>query len=127
MEWIAAARGSFVPASHEDPRQPGVLKRVIAVRDQFQAGHVQMLNWAVLPGGKSFQKHFHQDMQETFVLISGQVRMIVDDCEIALTAGDSVLVEPGEVHQMFNDTEQDAEYIVFGVSAGRNGQTICVP
>ena len=51
MKWIAARDSGYVPASHEDPRSPGVLKRVIATRDLFQEGRVQMLNWALLPAG----------------------------------------------------------------------------
>ena len=46
MKSILSNASAFVAASHEDPRNPGVLKRVIATKDDFQAGHVQMLNWA---------------------------------------------------------------------------------
>ena len=126
MEFLSAESQTFVPASHEDPLQPGVLKRVIATHQLFQQGHVQMLNWARLPAGNSFQPHYHEDMQEAFVLISGRVQMIVNQAVCQMAPGDAVLVSPGEIHQMVNHGEQDAEYIVFGISAGQNGKTIVV-
>lgn len=126
MEYIPAAASGFVPASHEDPRHPGVLKRVIADKPMFQSGHVQMLNWARLPAGSSFRRHYHEDMQEVFVLIRGVVRMTGDALTVEMTPGDTVLVQPGEVHQMHNDGSEDAEYIVFGISSGRGGQTVVI-
>jgi len=126
MKWIAATDSGLIPASHEDPRAPGVLKRVIATRDAFQQGHVQMLNWAVLPGHSSFQRHFHQDMQEVFILLSGEVEMrVATECRV-LRPGDTVIVDPGEIHQMRNLQAGEAQYLVFGISSGQGGQTIVV-
>ena len=126
MKSISAHASSFVPASHEDPQKPGVLKRVIAVREDFQAGHVQMLNWARLPGRSSFQLHYHEDMQEIFVLVRGRVEMKCGGARTIMQAGDTVIVAPRESHQMVNLTDEDAEYIVFGISSGQGGRTVVV-
>jgi mannose-6-phosphate isomerase-like protein (cupin superfamily) len=45
---------------------------------------------------------------------------------IDMQDGDCVVVEPREVHQMTNLSDQDAEYIVFGISSGQGGQTVVV-
>lgn len=124
MKSILSNDSGFIPASHEDPRNPGVLKRVIATSQDFQAGHVQMLNWARLPAGSSFQRHYHEDMQEVFVLVRGNVEMRCGGQSTRMAAGDSVIVAPREQHQMFNDGDEDAEYIVFGISSGQGGRTI---
>ena len=126
MDFISSEASGFIPASHEDPREPGVLKRVIATREQFQPGHVQMLNWARLPAQASFRLHYHEDMQEVFVLLAGHVRMVVAEESMNMEPGDTVVVDPGEVHQMFNESDKDAEYLVFGISSGKNGKTIVV-
>lgn len=126
MKFVAATASSFVPASHEDPKSPGVLKRVIATDKVLQAGQVRMLNWASLPVGSSFRSHYHQDMQEVFVLLSGQVIMNVDGHAVAMSPGDTVIVEPAEVHSMRNDSDVPAEYIVFGISSGEGGETVVV-
>ncbi|MCA9057790.1 MAG: cupin domain-containing protein [Planctomycetaceae bacterium] len=124
MQYISSAASPFVPASHEDPRNPGVLKRVIATATQLQYGQVQMLNWASLPAGRSFQPHYHEDMQEVFVLLTGQVQMTVNGQCVEMNAGDTVIVEPREVHVMTNSGDAPAEYLVFGISSGQGGRTI---
>jgi mannose-6-phosphate isomerase-like protein (cupin superfamily) len=113
----------LIAASHEDPQNPGVRKRVMATRDDFQDGHVQMLNWAVLPIGSAFQRHYHEDMQEIFVLVRGLAEMQCAGNTISMKPGDAVFVDAMERHSMQNTGEIDVEYIVFGISSGRGGQT----
>jgi mannose-6-phosphate isomerase-like protein (cupin superfamily) len=134
MNFVPSSASGFVPASHEDPKNPGVLKRVIATQQNFQAGQVQMLNWAQLPVGSSFQPHYHEDMQEVFVLLSGVVTMTVrkfnsdhsaKEC-ITMRTGDTVMIDPTEIHQMQNIGDVVAEYIVFGISSQKGGKTIVV-
>lgn len=124
MHVVKGSDLEFIAASHENPNQPGVLKKVLGVRSDFVDGHVQMLNWSLCPRGSSFRLHYHEDMQEVFVIISGTVEMTVSDKSVALCAGDAVFVEPGEVHKMTNIGDDDMTYIVFGISMGRNGKTI---
>ena len=126
MKWISAHERELIPASPEDAASPGVLKRVLAQRSEFQEGHVQMLNWAVLPGLSSFQPHYHEDMQEVFLVVHGLVEMRVAGEVRQMQPGDAVLVDPHEVHVMRNLQESQAEYIVFGISSGRGGRTINV-
>jgi len=124
MQFVSSSDSGFVPASHEDPLNPGVLKRVIATKEQFQSGHVQMLNWARLPASSSFQLHYHEDMQEIFVLLKGTVEMQCGIQQIIMNPGDTVIVSAREPHQMRNLGEEAAEYLVFGISSGQGGKTI---
>ncbi len=64
MKLIRGNEIDLIPASHEDPKNPGVLKRVLAVKTDLLRGHVQMVNWSRLPAGSSFQSHDHEDMQD---------------------------------------------------------------
>ena len=126
MRVVRSGDGEFIPASHEDPTKPGVLKRVIATREGLLDGRVQMMNWVRLPVGSSFRSHYHEDMQETFIIMSGQVVMRVADAQVELDAGDTVIVDPHEVHTMKNACDHEVEYIVVGISLGQNGQTVVV-
>lgn len=126
MKFVRGSSIQFVPASHENPNDPGCLKRVLAGRDDLIDGKVQMVNWSRLPVGKSFQAHYHEDMQEVFVLIDGQVKMQVDDQTVKLSAGDAILIDPGEVHDMTNVGQCDVSYLVFGISRQQGGKTILV-
>ena len=126
MKVIRASDLEFVAASHEDPNNPGVLKKVLGSKIDFVSGQVQMLNWSVCPKGSSFRKHYHEDMQEAFVIIDGSVSMQVEQAVIELNAGDAVLIDAREKHQMTNTCDHDVNYLVFGIASGQNGKTIVV-
>ncbi len=126
MKIIRGSEIDFIAASHEDPKNPGVLKRVLATRDDFVPGQIMMLNWARLPKGSSFAAHYHEDMQETFVILTGEVQMIVGEEAVDLNAGDAIVIDHQEIHQMHNRSDHDVEYIVFGVSTEEGGKTIVV-
>ena len=126
MKVIRGSDIDFIAASHEDPKNPGVLKRVLATRDDFSTGHIQMLNWARLPEGSSFAAHYHEDMQETFVILTGTVEMVVGDESVTLKAGDAIMIDHHEVHQMHNRSDHDVDYVVFGVATEQGGKTVVV-
>jgi quercetin dioxygenase-like cupin family protein len=115
-----------VPASHEDPSNPGVLKKVLFHRQDLFEGRIQMINWAFLPPGKSFRSHYHQDMQELFILMAPGAIARVDEKEIVLNRGDALMVDPGETHEMKNSTNTEIEYIVVGIAGENKGKSINV-
>ncbi len=126
MRIIRGSEIDFVPASHEDQANPGVLKRVLATRDELIDGRVQMINWASLPAGSSFRAHYHEDMEEVFIILTGRVQMTVNSETNELAPGDAIVISPREVHTMTNLTATDLEYIVMGISTGQGGQTVVV-
>lgn len=74
-----------------------------------------MVNWARLPAGSSFQLHYHEDMQEVFVLLKGCVSRWTACAtkKTTMEVGDTIIVDACEPHQMFNPGNEDAEYLVF--------------
>ncbi|NDC38924.1 MAG: cupin domain-containing protein [Proteobacteria bacterium] len=124
MKIVRASEGRFIPASHEDPRKPGVLKRVIATRDELFVGRPQMINWALLPVGQSFRPHYHEDMEEVFIVVRGQAQMRVGAETVVIDQGDAVIVSPGEVHEMSNLGAVEVEYLVVGIAGTKNGRTV---
>ena len=126
MEIIKNNNIKFVPASHENPLDPGCLKKVLLRRDDIDPGRIQMINWSLLLKNKSFEKHYHEDMLEIFIIISNQATIIVDDKKEIMTKGDTVIIAPNEIHQMINETNEDTEYIAIGIAYGTTGKTINV-
>jgi mannose-6-phosphate isomerase-like protein (cupin superfamily) len=126
MKTIRSLDRPFVPASHENPLSPGVWKRVLLQKAELQPGTVQMVNWAKLPAGKTFAPHYHEDMQEIFVMIQGATEITVGAETAVLRRGDAIVIDPLEVHQMWNRGPEDAEYLALGISAGRGGRTVVV-
>ena len=117
----------FVPAGHEDPRVPAVWKKTLFQKGVFQFGTIQMVNWSRLPAGQKFARHYHEDMQELFVVVRGEVQMTAGNETVLLQRGDAVIVEPREAHQMHNTGTEDAEYLAIGLAPNTGGQTVVVP
>ena len=87
---------------------------------QLEAETLGARFWRLHPGQAS-TKHRHFETHELYVLIEGEGRMRVDDELLTLEPLSAVLVEPEHVRQLFNDTEEDALWLVVG--APREGVT----
>ena len=71
--------------------------------------------WRLAPGQAS-TKHRHSTQEEIYVLLEGTGRIRIEGEAEALTLKplDALLVEPRTVRQVFNDTEADALWLMFG-------------
>lgn len=126
MKLIPFDGNSFVPAGHEHPTAPGVLKKVLAAKADLQPGRVQMINWARMGVGKQFTRHYHEDMQEIFVIVAGEAEITVGVETATIRCGDAVVIDAREVHQMRNIGEQDVDYLAIGITSEAGGETVVV-
>jgi mannose-6-phosphate isomerase-like protein (cupin superfamily) len=55
--------------------------------------------------------------EETFYVLKGIARMVIDGTAFQLTAGHACLIEPTEEHQIFNIGEGDLAFIAVCVPA----------
>jgi len=118
MEWV--------PASHENRESPSVWKKVLLQKADLSEGRVQMVNWCRMEADKAFQPHYHEDMEEIFIILKGQANMTVREEEANLREGEAVVIPAGEVHQMKNVGGEDLEYLAVGISRGKGGKTVVV-
>lgn len=123
---VRASSLQFIPASHEDPKNPGSLKKVLFKRDELLNGSISMINWALLPIGKSFKAHYHEDMEEIFIILSGEAEITINHETETLKKGDAVLIPPRATHRMTNNSTEDVHYIALGISKEGKGKTIVV-
>jgi mannose-6-phosphate isomerase-like protein (cupin superfamily) len=124
MKIIRSKDIPLVPASHEDREDPGAVKKILLRRKDLISGSVQMINWATLLPGKKFQNHHHTDMQEIFIIISGDPIVTINEINSTLHAGDAIVIDSSENHQMTNPGNSPIPYIVVGVSAEAAGKTV---
>jgi quercetin dioxygenase-like cupin family protein len=80
---------------------------------QLEAGSLGARLWRLRPGQAS-TKHRHQREEELYVLLEGRGRIRVDEEALELSRLDALLVEPESVRQIFNDTDEDALWLVVG-------------
>lgn len=116
----------FIPASHENPKDPGALKKVLLKRDDIPSGRIQMINWAKIPVGKTFKPHYHERMIEVFIIMSGKVKAKIDKEEAILEKGDMVIAMEGQTHTMENLSDDDVEYFAMGIVTSEGGKTVIV-
>ncbi|MGI8393170.1 cupin domain-containing protein [Leucobacter sp. W1038] len=59
--------------------------------------------------GEEFANHFHEELNETYIGVAGELELWVDRVErIVLTTGVIVTVEPGREHFLRNASDQRA-------------------
>jgi mannose-6-phosphate isomerase-like protein (cupin superfamily) len=126
MKIILASDRTFIPAGHENPAAPGVWKKVLFARDDLQAGRVQMINWARLPVGSRFANHYHEDMQEVFIILQGEAEITVGGHTQLLRRGDAIQIDAREAHTMRNVGDLDVDYIAMGITGDQGGRTVIV-
>lgn len=81
---------------------------------QLEASTVGARLWRLAPGQAS-TKHRHIQQEELYLLLAGRGRVRIDDEEpLSLEPMDTLLVEPGCVRQLFNDTDADQLWFVVG-------------
>lgn len=117
MKLTAVQDHHFVPATHEDPQKPGVLKKVLFNAEDFDpACGLRMLNYAVIQPGESFRSHFHESLEEVFYILTGKGELTIDGETRPISAGMAVIIPKKAVHSMKNVGTDPLEYLAFGAS-----------
>ena len=103
-------------AHWRESNQMGILNTDLA--KQLEASRLGARLWRLRPGQAS-TRHRHAAHEELYVLIEGEGRIRIGDEVLTLGRGDTLLVEPATVRQVFNDAEpgeegRDALWLVVG-------------
>ena len=78
--------------------------------------------WRLAPGQAS-TRHRHLLQTELYVVLAGTGRIRVETELLTLAPLSALVVEPDAVRQVFNDTDADALWLVFGTPA-ETGNTL---
>ena len=70
---------------------------------------------AVFPPGEKADAHSHDDMAEIFTVESGCGEIRIDEGAYDFSPGLTVVVEPGEVHEIINTGDVELIVTYFGV------------
>jgi quercetin dioxygenase-like cupin family protein len=103
---LAAADAFWRPSN-----QMGVLNTDIAKQLETSAFGARL--WRLHPGQAS-TRHRHRGQTELYVVLEGTGRIRVGDDLLTLAPLSTVVVDPQTVRQIFNDTDDDALWLVVG-------------
>jgi quercetin dioxygenase-like cupin family protein len=110
LHFYPAAEQLSVPVSHN----PELSKNLILANGVVP----KLTNFSTvrIAPGKSVAPHSHRDMYEIFWVSEGAANALVASRLLVLTAGDCLVVEPGEDHQIKNCGAQDLVFVYFGIA-----------
>ena len=80
---------------------------------QLEASSVGARLWRLEPGQAS-TRHRHRNQEELYVLLEGTGRIRLGDEVLTLSPLDAIVVDPRTVRQVFNDTGEDALWLMVG-------------
>ncbi len=101
------------PVSHN-----AKIRKKVLVEKGFIQG-ITNFSRAVFPPGEKAGSHLHNDMTEVFTCESGIGEIRINDVGYVFAPGTTVVVEPGDVHEIINSGTTDLVITYFGVvSAG---------
>lgn len=92
-------------------RQPGALLQVV----EMPPGEP--------PAGGHIPPHSHRTSVEVYVIRRGVCELIVNGQRHEMRPGDIILMEPGDVHELFNHGDEPFELWVFKTNAAE-GDTV---
>ena len=73
----------------------------------------ELLRFEVCMGRGGFiRKHMHPNQQERVEIISGTLRFRIRGRERSLASGETLAVNPGETHEVHNESRTDAIFVV---------------
>ncbi len=61
--------------------------------------------------------HYHKHMTEIYHILRGKALVFCGNTIVRAQPGDTLLCEPGEIHSLVNDTDEDFLFVVFKINA----------
>ncbi|MEU4603571.1 cupin domain-containing protein [Kribbella sp. NPDC023972] len=77
---------------------------------------IGMLESEVPPGG-GFPGHVHDEYEEVFYVLTGDIDYLIDDSWVTAPAGSTVLIPPGRVHGFRNSGSESARHLAIASPA----------
>lgn len=105
--------------SWEKVSHPGskVLKKTIIKNDDLP--NFEFFGRAIFKKGDRIKEHSHTTMYEIFHLLEGKARFVVDGKERIFKKGNTIIIEPNELHEQDNPFDEDVEFVLFGLSSNK--------
>lgn len=88
------------------------------------AGPQHSLAYVIIPPQAASRKHYHPQAEESYYVVSGVGRMEIEGQTVMLGAGDSVLIEANEWHQIWCAGTENLVFVVTCVPPWEAGNAV---
>jgi len=117
MKKINEKTRKWEPGSHEDPKKPGVYKKVLIQHEEADPrSKLMMFQLCKIPPKTTHVAHSHPTMDEIFYFYQGSGKIKVGKEETSIGPGDRIIVPAGQIHQIRNLGETELKFIGLGVA-----------
>lgn len=82
-----------------------------------EVGPITQFAQANFPPGEVAAGHVHHDMTEVFLISAGTATMQLSQRAEQLQTGDCIVIEPGEWHELQNNSSEVLQVVYFGVKS----------
>jgi quercetin dioxygenase-like cupin family protein len=111
-----AVTGGLVPAGHGRELATGTTRPTVKVGPHSGSRLIGMLESDVPPGG-AFPGHVHDDYEEVFYVLAGEIQYLIDNDWTNAPAGSTVFIPPGRVHAFRNVGDEPARHLAIASPA----------
>ena len=117
MKKINKKDRAWEPGSHEDPKNPGVYKKVLIRHDEVSPrSKLMMFQLCKIPPKTTHVAHSHPTMDEIFYFTDGTGEIEINGQKESIKSGDRIIVPAGETHQIRNLGGTELKFIGLGVA-----------
>lgn len=113
---VQTATGGLVPAGQGRELAAGPTRPTVKVGPHNGSRLIGMLESDV-PAGGGFPGHVHDDYEEVFYVLTGEIQYLVDDVWTTAPTGSTIFVPPGRVHAFRNVGDQPARHLAIASPA----------
>ena len=108
--------GGVVPPGGGRELHAGATRPTVKVGPHAGSRLIGLLESEIPPGG-GFPGHVHDEYEEVFYVLDGEVEYRLDDAWFAASAGSTVFIPPGRVHAFRNTGGQPARHLAISSPA----------
>lgn len=95
--------------------QVGYSKKILLNEDELKSrGHLVQI--VKTEAHTEIKPHYHKYTKEIFYILKGTAIIYFGDNKFRTQPGDTFLCEPGDVHGVINDTDEEFSLLVFKIN-----------
>jgi len=102
--------GGVIPSGDGRALPGGATRPTVKVGPHIGSRLIGLLESDVPPGG-GFPGHVHDEYEEAFYVLDGEIEYLIDDTWVRAAAGATVFVPPGTAHGFRNVGDQPARHL----------------
>ena len=85
---------------------------LIGFKPQHGGAVRHSLAYVMIPPGGSSSHHFHKVGEETYFILKGRGKLIVNNKKFIVSPGDAIFISPNDAHQILTEGTEVLEFVV---------------